>query len=209
MTYDELLELLDLEEASDFQYFENVSDLFESDEEIEPETLYALVKGIDMEIFADITADYFNDILESVPDDAMEVYTLLDSVKMSLIGMAKHIEEDTDIVRLADEILRFRSWYSIHSSVYVTDLSDLLDERCVTMRDALTYARAESFGGDKYEYYFDEALNFEIDDYIMTFADLAREEQPDYDPQLDELDDLDIPDLDYVDQIFRPEDKLN
>ena len=208
MTLNELLEMLELEEASQFEYFENLSDLVESDEEVHSDILYQLFSDVEMEILADILGNYFDELMESVPDDAPEVYTLLDSVKMSLVGMSKNIGDETDLVRFAEQFADFRTWYSIESQVYICEVGSYTDEQCVTMRDALTFARAENLGGTKYEYTFDEAMTLEIDEYVMSFADLAREEDPGYDPQLDELDDADIPGLEYTDHIFTP-DKIN
>lgn len=208
MTLVELLEMLELDEPSEFEYFENFSDLVEADDDIEPETLYQMFKDVNMEGLAGILGNYFDELLESVPEDASEVYTLLDSVKMSLIGMSKNISEETDIVRFAEQFAEFRTWYSVESQVYICEVGKYDDEKCVCMRDALTYARAENLGGEKYEYTFDEAMNLEIDEYMMSFADLAREEDPDYDPELDALEDTDIPGLEYTDHIFTP-DKMN
>jgi len=206
MTLDNLLEMLDLDEASQFEYFENFADLAETDEDLEPEVLYQLFKDVDMETLADIIGNYFDELLESVPEDAMEVYTLIDSVKMSLIGMAKNIAEDTDVVRFTEQFLDFHRWFAIESQVYVCEIGNYDNEKCVNMRDALVLSRVENLGGEKYEYTFDEAMDLEIDEYAMSFADLAKDEQPEYDEQYDDLEDTDIPGLEYTDHIFRPED---
>lgn len=206
MTLDNLLEMLDLDEASQFEYFENFADLAETDENLEPEVLYQLFKDVDMETLADIIGNYFDELLESVPEDAMEVYTLIDSVKMSLIGMAKNIAEDTDVVRFTEQFSDFHRWFAIESQVYVCEIGNYDNEKCVNMRDALVLSRVENLGGEKYEYTFDEAMDLEIDEYAMSFADLAKDEQPEYDEQYDDLEDTDIPGLEYTDHIFRPED---
>lgn len=209
MTLNDLLEMLDLEDGSQFEYFENISDLVEGEDEIDPEVMYQLFKDINMDTMADLLNTYFDEILEAVPDDAMEVYTLLDSVKMSMMGMAKNISEETDIVRFAEQFALFRNWYSSESQVYICEIGNYGDEKCVNMRDALTLSRCEELGGEKYEYTFDEALNFEMDEYTMSFADLVREEVPEYDPDMEELAGLDIPGLEYTDQIFAPDDNMN
>lgn len=209
MTLNELLEMLDLEESSQFEYFENISDLVESEEEIEAEVMYQLFKDIDMKTMADLLNTYFDDILEAVPDDALEVYTLIDSVKMSMIGMAKNISEETDIVRFAEQFTGFRNWYSIDSQVFVCEVGNYGDEKCVNMRDALTLSRCEELGGEKYEYTFEEALTFEMDEYSMSFADLVNDEDTDYNDDYEDIGDLDIPGLEYTDHIFTPDDNLN
>ncbi len=209
MTINDLLEMLDLEDGSQFEYFENMSDLVESEEEIDADVMYQLFKEVDMETMADLLNTYFDEILEGVPDDSAEVYTLIDSVKMSMIGMAKNIGDETDIVRFAEQFAAFRNWYSIDSQVYVYEVGNYGEEKCVNMRDALTLSRCESLGGEKYEYTFDEALNFEMDEYTMSFADLVHEEEQDYYDDVAELEGLDLPGLEYTDQIITTDDLKN
>ena len=110
MTLKELLELLDLEDASQFEYFENISDLIESDKEIDMDVLYQLFKEMDMDMLADLYETYFDEILETVPAQNMDLYSLLDSVKLFLIGMARNMESDNDLLRMAEEFARFRRW---------------------------------------------------------------------------------------------------
>lgn len=209
MTINDLLEMLDLEEGSQFEYFENMSDLVESEEEIDADVMYQLFKEVDMETMADLLNTYFDEILEGVPDDAAEVYTSIDSVKMSMIGMAKNIGDETDIVRFAEQFAAFRNWYSIDSQVYVYEVGNYGEEKCINMRDALTLSRCENLGGEKYEYTFDEALNFEMDEYTMSFADLVHEEEQDYYDDVAELEGLDLPGLEYTDQIITTDDLNN
>ena len=207
MNINDLLEMLDLEDGSQFEYFECMSDLVEAEEEIDAEVMYQLFEQADMETVAGLFDTYFDDILEAVPEDAMEVYTLLDSVKMSMIGMAKNIGDESDMVRFAEQFAAFRNWYSIDSQVYLAEIGNYENEQCVCMRDALTMHRCEELGGEKYEYTFDEALNFEMDEYSMSFADLVREDEPMYDDDYEDIGDLDVPGLEYTDRIFRPEDE--
>ena len=209
MKFEALLDYLELEDASEFEYFENLADLVEADMEIEPELIYKLLEAVDLKIFAELVETYFEDVLNAVPEEAMELYTLLDSLKMALMGMARNIEEEKDLVLLSDEFSRFRSWYSVDSKVWVRDLSgSARSENCVALRDALTLARMEALGGEKYEYYFDEALNFELDQYTMSFADLIQKETAEgagRDAELEEMADVEIEGLEYTDQIFTPE----
>ena len=186
MNFGKLLEYLELESPEEFEYFENLADLIEADVEIPPEAVYKLFEGIDMEVFAELVNNYFEEMLKSMPEDAVEVYTLLDSVKMALIGMAKNIGEENDLVLLSDEFCRFRDWYSLDSAVWVQEIGESrMREKSVTLRDALTLSRLEKLGGEKFEYSFEEALSFEMSEYTMTFADLAAEEQNE---SFDELD---------------------
>lgn len=186
MNFEKLLEYLELESPEEFEYFENLADLVEADVEIAPEAVYPLFEGIDMELFAELVSNYFEEMLKSMPEDAMEMYTLLDSVKMALMGMAKNIGEENDLVLLTDEFCRFRDWYSLDSAVWVQEIGESRTrEKSLTLRDALTLSRLEKLGGEKFEYSFEEALRFEISEYTMSFADLAAEEQEEYTDELD------------------------
>lgn len=209
MTLEELLELLDLDEASQFEFFENISELVESDREIDTDVLYQLFRDVNMDVLADLYKTYFDEILDSIPDQHMDLYSLLDSIKMMLVGMAGHMENENDLLRMADEFARFRRWYSIESEVWIVESGSKEPHTCMTVRDALTQSRLEKLDGSiEYIYNFDDVLNYEIDDYSMTFADLINEEESDYDPELAEYEDMDIPGLEYTDSVFKP-DKFN
>ena len=204
MNYEKLLEYLELADAGEFEFFENLADLVEADMEIEPEAIYQLFDGADKEILSELFGNYFEDLLQSVPEEETALYTLLDSIKMALIGMCRNLEEEQDLVLLADEFYRFRNWYSMDSSVLVVTMEPAeIQEAELPMRDALALVRLENLGVEKYEYSFDGALDFELDQYTMSFADLIQEEEDpeDRDP---ELDGLDLPELEYTDQIFIP-----
>ena len=73
--------------------------------------------------------------------------------------------------KLADELERFRHWYSIDSKVYLTNLGTM-DEQEFTLRDALVNARIEKLDGDKFQYDFSECENYQLDEYIVSFGDM-------------------------------------
>ena len=178
MNYEELLEYLDLENAGDFQYFEAMADLIESEEYIESDAVYKLLEGADMATVSQITDDYFEDILDGLPDDAGEIYSLLHQIKMSLIGMMNNIEDESDIRKLADQLYDFRNWFSEQSDVeLIPEAGGAPVHQC--LRDAVTSSRMEKLGGDQYRYDFEGALDYELDDYVFSFAELMAAE--DYD----------------------------
>ena len=41
------------------------------------------------------------------------------------------------------------------------------------VRDALALSRLEKLEGDEYRYDFTDALEYELEEYIMTYGDLA------------------------------------
>ena len=179
MDFYELLEYLDLESAAEFQYFEAMADLVECDEYIEQEAVYALFEGADETMIPELLEDYFEDLLEGLPEDAGEIYSLLHQIKMSLIGLAqnrgKGLDAESDLRRLVDEFCRFRTWYVEESDVELTpDRGGPVLHQC--LRDAITTSRMQRLGGEMYRYSFEWALQYELDSYTMSFAELAAAE---------------------------------
>lgn len=174
MDFYELLEYLELEDASQFEYFEAMADLIESEEYIDQEAMYLLFDGADNTMTEELLQDYFEDILEGLPENSGEIFSLLHQIKMSLIGMISHAGDDSDMRRFTDEFYRFQTWYSHESEV------ELQSEECRLLyhnvRDAITAARLEKLGGDKYRYDFENALDYQLDSYIMSFSELAEAE---------------------------------
>ena len=191
MNFEELLDYLDLEEAAQFEYFEAMADLIESEDYIEQEALYQLFVDADKTMITELLEDYFEDILEGIPDASSEIYSLLHQIKVMLIGLSSNIEEESDLRLFTDEFHRFRNWYSHESDVELTP-EDGGKKLYHTVRDAITAARLENLGGEKYRYDFENALDYELDSYSMSFADLAKAE--------DENDGT---------IIFSPEDEIN
>lgn len=194
MDKQELYEQLDIEDASDFQYFENLALLLESDDDIDFELIAELINDVDKDVLAGLIDDYFNEITDFVPGSETEIFTLLDNIRRSLVGMARNPEDETTVNKLAEEIDRFRKWYSMDSVVYCTKVGEMAEE-INSVRDALVLSRLEKLGEDKYEYSFSESLDYPLDEYVMSFADMIalseEEEESEFD-SLSEPEDVDI-----------------
>ena len=171
MNFEELLEYLDLEDAGEFEYFEAMADLLESEESIEVEAMYLLFDGADKEMIAQLLEDYFEDILEGLPENAGEIFSLLHQIKMSLVGMGTNLEEEGDLRKFTDEVYRFKNWYAEESEVELQPETGGAPEYH-NLRDAIAAARMERLGGDQYRYDFETALDYPLDSYVMSFADL-------------------------------------
>ena len=175
MDYYELLEYLDLEEAGQFEYFEAMADLIESEEYIDQEAMYMLFDGADNTMIEELLQDYFEDVLDGLPENSGEIFSLLHQIKLSLIGMISHAEDDSDMRRFTDEFYRFQTWYSHESEV------ELQPENggaalYTNVRDAITASRMEKLGGEKYSYDFENAQDYQLDSYTMSFSDLMDAE---------------------------------
>ena len=176
MDRDQLFAMLDIESGADFQYFENFADLVECEEEIESDVIYDMLEDVDLKTFTEICESFFYDTLESVPGDQIDVYNLLENIKRALIGLAEAARKDEDnaLLQLADELNKFRIWYSVELHA---ECKDVMTQKVSYMpvRDALANARMEKLNGDEYAYDFTEALQYELEEFIMTYADLVDE----------------------------------
>ncbi len=181
-----LLNLIGIDNYSEFEYFEDLALLLETDEEITSDEIYALVKNADLRNIAEILKNYFEDITNHVPGESVELYTLLSNIGNSLIGMALNCKEDSTYLLLADEIYKFREWYLDDNTSYCISLSDGSKEY-ICLRDALVNARLEALGGEKYEYYFDDFLKYPLEDYVMSFKDLIDLENDEDGYEYDDL----------------------
>ncbi len=180
MNYEELLTYLDIEGGYEFQYFEAMADLVECEEYIEQEAMGQLFDEADMDMVSGLIEDYFEDIMNGLPDDSGEIYSLLEQIRLFLKGLAENTEDESDVRRFTDEFYRFRNWYSDESAVELIS-EENSDSHYVSLRDAITAARIERLGGEVYRYNFDNALNFKLDSYAVSFADLVAAE--DYEAQ--------------------------
>jgi hypothetical protein len=174
MDRDELFELLDIESGADFQYFENFADLVECEEDIESDVIYDLLEDVDLKTFNEICESFFYDTLESVPGDQIDLYNLLENIKRALIGLAEAArkEEDNALVQLADELNKFRTWYSVELHA---ECKNVMNEKVsyLAIRDALANARMEKLNGEEYAYDFANAMDYELEEFVMSYADLV------------------------------------
>lgn len=176
MDIEKILTLLDMEAGEDFQYFENFADLVECDQDIENDVILELVSMIDMNIFAELCESYFYELLENIPGEHVDVYTLAENIKRVLIGLSKATatDEENAAIKLADELNKFRQWYSVEQNVECKNMSTE-EVTNLPVRDALVNVRLERIETTSYQYDFSEALKYELEEFIMTYGDLVSD----------------------------------
>ncbi len=177
MNYDELLIYLDIDSPEELTYFEMMADLIESEEAIEQEAIYRLVRGADKAEVSGLLDEYFEEITNALPDDSDEMFSLLDRIRLLLTGLIDNAEDDSDFRRFTHEFNRFRTWYSYDSQVEVLpDDEGCEPADCLCVRDAITTARVDRINDDSHRYNYEDALNYEIDSYTMSFVELLAAE---------------------------------
>lgn len=174
----ELFELLDIENASEFKYFDNFADLMESDENIDYEVIHELIYQVDSETVSGLISDYFTDIIEGVPDYDREMFMLIDNIRRVMKGLADNSDDESHMARLADEIYKFRNWYNFDTDVICSD-NKTGERKILPVRDALVLYREEKLSGTEYSYDFEGCTDYEIDEYVVSL-DMGNEND-DYD----------------------------
>jgi len=186
MDFDELLDLLEIESSDEFGYFEHFSALIECDEDIPYELFYKILADVESETLIDLTDNYFEDILQGMPDDSIDIYTLLDTIKQALLGLARNSSSREERVAYVDELFKFRNWYIFESAVHCRRLRDNM-KKDVTISEALSMCRLEKLNEDQYQYDFSDCLDYEIDEYSIS---IDAELDEDYDDIIEEDEDI-------------------
>ncbi len=186
MDFDELLELIEIDAPDEFGYFEHFAALIECDEEIPYDLFYKILAEVESDTLIDLTDNYFEDVQQGMPDDAIDVYTLLGTIKQALVGLAKNTTTREERIAYVDELFKFRCWYIFDSTVHMKRLSDNV-KRDATVSEALAFYRLEKLNEDQYRYDFSDCLDYEIDEYSISIDAKLDEE---YEEIIEEDEDL-------------------
>ncbi|HHU17563.1 MAG: hypothetical protein ACOX4V_09190 [Anaerovoracaceae bacterium] len=187
MDYNELLDMLEIESPDEFGYFEHFASLIECDEDIPYDLFYRFLSETDSETLIDLTDNYFEDILQGIPDDGIEIYTMLDTIRQALLGLLSNSSNsDDDRIAYVDELYKFRNWYIFDGIVHVQRINDG-KEFDVSISEAISLYRLEKLNEDKYRYDFSDCLDYEIDEYSISFDAKIDEE---YDEIIEEDEEL-------------------
>jgi hypothetical protein len=183
MEYEELLSLLDIDSGKDLAYVEQYAELVECEEYISPEALAQIFEEAVGEALSELTDNYFEELLESVPENETELYTLLQTIGRALSGLALIPDPDEATANYADEFLRFRTWFVFESEVRCEkiDPAEEEDEIDVTLMQALAMYRSQHLSDEEYAYDFTEVLDYAIDEYAMLVEDMGEDEEEPYD----------------------------
>jgi hypothetical protein len=189
MNIDELLQLLEIYACEEFTFFEYYAELVENESEIPFETLRELLLHTDKKILAELTEGYFEETLSAVPDDQTEFYALLDAIGRNMTHLAKFVGEDRGLDIYAEELLRFKQWYTLEGVVHC-DNKDSREMSDVTICEALTLSRLEKLGESEYFFEFGDSMDYPLDAYAYTFDSLADAANG-YEDDADDEDDYD------------------
>lgn len=187
MRTDELLELLDIDAPDQFEYFEHLAELLECTEEISLGAFCSVLMEVDQKVLTELLENYFEDVLQGIPEHATDFFTLMETIRQSLLGLSQSAPESDQRRFFADELFRFRLWYTFDSVVYCKSKSGG-PASAVPVCEALALYRLEKLGEQHYEYDFREAMEYALDEYSVSFPYVV-EDAENVDDSFEEEDD--------------------
>ncbi len=179
----EFYRILDIDDADGFVYYDNFAALAESEEDIPYDLVYDLCLKADEKTLADLCDDYFAELLEEIPADQEDLYILTENIQMGLKGILEGGDEDR-IARYAEELMKFREWFTLRRNVAVEDVATGSREE-MSVRGAVVRYNAEQYMDEESRFFFDDALDYDLDEYVFT---VKIDKDYDYEPS-DEDDD--------------------
>jgi hypothetical protein len=179
MEYEDLLSLLYIDSGRDLAYFEQYAELVECEDYISPEALSQIFEETDNDALAELTDGYFEELLDNVPNEESDLYTLLQTIGRALSGLTLMADPDEATASYADEFLRFRTWFVFESEVRCEkiDAEEDQGEIIVSLMQALTMYRSQHLSDEEYIYDFSDALDYPLDEYAMTIERLREDEE--------------------------------
>lgn len=170
MTLESLLELLDLESPSQFEYFEHLAELMELTAPIPCHLFHAVLAEAPAPILAELTDNYFEDILQGIPDTTIDIYTLLTAIRQNLFSLAQNSGNPDVRRQFADQLYQFKNWYTQEGLVHCTRLKDGASSNA-SLCEAFALCRLEKLNEDQYDYDFSDCLDYDLPEYTVSLGE--------------------------------------
>ena len=165
----ELYNILDIETAEDFKYYENVAALIEEPNYIELNLIKDLLKDIDITVLAESLDNFFEDFLNNLPDEETELYMTVDTIKRVITGKISEDMDSEQIESLAEELIKFRKWYVLDSLVY-----DKNSKREIPVIEARYNYQASKYISELCDYDYRLACNYDTEGYDIRISDIIQ-----------------------------------
>lgn len=182
MNKSDILNMLEIENWNDVQYYEQFLLLIEHLEKINEDILIEVFSNMDSNECKSYIEFYFNDLMTGIPDDNMDLYKIFSSVKLTLCEAASAINKDARAVgNLAYEILRFQQWLTEGKLLVRTNTSNHTEN--MSIYDALLSYRMNQLNVGKYNIIVPDDFEYAIYDYeydVDEYSETILVEDEDY-----------------------------
>ena len=162
-----LYKVLDIDSPDEFQYYENLAALLEEDEYIEDNLIKDLLRSVDKERLAEHFDSYFEDFLRHLPDSETDLYVMIESIGRAFNGLIFSDMSDAEIDALTSEVSKFRKWYVHDSNAF-----DRINGSETSVRDARYEIAAAKLLGDRADFDFRKALDYDLEGFSVRIADM-------------------------------------
>jgi len=163
-----LLKMLDMDTPADLEYFEQLAELLEMDEDVDLDDLCELVSEADAQTLQELVHNYFEELTGNLPDDAQDVFSTADAIGQRLTMLAgSEAGDGAARQRFGEELYSFRSWLTSPEGAFV-------DGRPCSVLDAVTSCRMERFGGETHSYDFSPSLDYRLDELSIDLGTYSR-----------------------------------
>ena len=157
MTKTELMDMLNMDELYDFEYFEQLADLLECDEEVPFELFFEMLSEASAETMKELIGNYMEELLDNIPDYSSDLFTIAETIQQRLLLLTETLEEEETKRIFAEELYKFRQWYTNPQGATAND-------KPCSILEAITLHRAENLGEQKMKYSFENSLDYEMDE---------------------------------------------
>ena len=162
-----LLEKLEIEEGGKIEYFEQLAELLEMPEALSFELFFAALGGLDSETAGELTENYFEELVDALPDDENELVSLMDTIEQNILLLAENLEDDSVKLRYAQQLFKFREWLVAPGNAQI-DGSD------ASVLEAIFAAREDKLTGEDRTLDFSDALDYELDDTEYSLGSFEK-----------------------------------
>ena len=167
MTKEELYEKLDIDSPEDFSYFEQFADLIETEEKVEEGLVKEVLSAVSSQDAGDLVQNYFDDFTESLPDDADDLISLIDSIKQNLLMCTEDLDIPANRKTFAELICSFREWLHKKGNAKI-------DGQSTSIFCAAAEHRAEKIGHGSHTYDFSMSCDFDMEDISINLGEYKQ-----------------------------------
>ena len=167
MTLNDLYKKLDMERPEDFEYFEQLADLLEAEEDVPFDLFFTVLSKVDAETAGELTENYFEELLNAIPDEENELASIVDSIEQNLLLLAADLDRSESRRSFAEQLYKFSQWYKKPGNAAV-DGSD------ASVLEAVFCAREDKLSGGSHSLDFAMALDYDLDDVSYGLGDFKE-----------------------------------
>ena len=167
MTPEELFDIIELDSPEEFEYFEQLAALLESEEDIPFDLFYTALSKVSGETLGEIIENYFEELSNGLPDSSNDMVSLIDGIQQRLLMLCESLENEDSRRDLAEELYKFRLWYNN------PEYAEVDGKKCSVM-DAVYTNRAEKMGGKTHSYDFPGETEYEQSELVMNLGSFEK-----------------------------------